>query len=83
MSDGTQTRDPEQDTYRRELAHRLVWALDQLSSALREAVVLCDVDGMTASQAGAVLGIPEATVRTRLFHARIRLKAVLADEVAR
>jgi DNA-directed RNA polymerase specialized sigma24 family protein len=36
---------------------------------------------MTSSQAGDVLDIPEGTVRTRLFHARIRLKAILADEV--
>ena len=59
----------------------MVWALDQLSSALRKAVILCDVDDMTSSQAGDVLDIPEGTVRTRLFHARIRLKAILADEV--
>jgi RNA polymerase sigma-70 factor, ECF subfamily len=83
MTDGVPTRDPEHDAYRRELAHRLVWALDHLSFVRREAFVLCDVDGMPAAQAGAVLGIAEATVRTRLFHARARLKVLLADEAIR
>lgn len=73
-------RNPEQDAYREQLARRLVRALDQLSTAHREVFVLCEVEGMTAVQAAAVLGIPEATVRTRLFHGRARLRALLDDE---
>jgi RNA polymerase sigma-70 factor (ECF subfamily) len=74
-------RDPEQDTYRKELARRLVWALDQISSAHREAFVLCEIQGLSAGQAADVLGIPEATVRTRLFHGRARLRVLFSDEV--
>jgi len=56
-------------------------ALDQISNALREAFVLCEIQGLAAGQAADVLGIPEATVRTRLFHGRAKLRAILADEV--
>jgi len=74
-------RNPEQDTYRKELARRLGWALDQLSTAHREAFVLCEIQCLAAGQAADILGIPEATVRTRLFHGRARLRALCADEV--
>jgi RNA polymerase sigma-70 factor (ECF subfamily) len=74
-------RDPEQDTYRKELARRLVWALDQISPAHREAFVLCEIQGLGAGQAASVLGIPEATVRTRLFHGRARLRGLFSEEV--
>lgn len=74
-------RNPEQDAYREELARRLVCALDRISTAHREAFVLCEVEGMAAAQAAAILGVPEATVRTRLFHGRARLRALLEDKV--
>jgi RNA polymerase sigma-70 factor (ECF subfamily) len=74
-------RNPEQDAYREQLARRLVWALDRISTAHRETFVLCEVEGMAAAQAAAILAVPEATVRTRLFHSRARLRALLADEV--
>jgi RNA polymerase sigma-70 factor (ECF subfamily) len=76
-------RDPEQDMYRKELAHRLTLALDRISAAHREAFILCQVEGLAAAQAAAILGIPEATVRTRLFHCRARLQTLFADEVRR
>jgi RNA polymerase sigma-70 factor (ECF subfamily) len=74
---------PEQDVYRKELAHRLTLALDRISAAHREVFVLCQVEGLGAAQAAAILGIPEATVRTRLFHSRARLQTLFADEVLR
>jgi RNA polymerase sigma-70 factor (ECF subfamily) len=74
-------RNPEQDAYREQLVRRLLWALDRISLAHREAFVLCEVEGIKAAEAAAILGIPEATVRTRLFHGRARLRALMADEV--
>ncbi|HVV50103.1 MAG TPA: sigma-70 family RNA polymerase sigma factor, partial [Polyangia bacterium] len=65
--------DPEQDAYRRELGARLAAALDELPLPQRVAFVLCEVEELTAGQAAAIAGVPEATVRTRLFHARRRL----------
>ena len=74
--------DPERDLYRRQLAARLARALDRVPHAQREAFVLCEVEGLTAGEAGAIAGAPEATVRTRLFHARRRLRELLAPERA-
>jgi RNA polymerase sigma-70 factor (ECF subfamily) len=75
-------RTPEQDAYRRELAQRLTRALDRLSHAHRVTFVLCEVEGMTAGEAAQVAGVPEPTVRTRLFHARRQLRELLAEEHA-
>ena len=72
--------DPERDSYRRELASQLEAALDSIPLKLRLAFILCEVEGLTAAQAAAVTGIPAATVRTRLFHARRQLRDLLALE---
>jgi RNA polymerase sigma-70 factor, ECF subfamily len=72
--------DPEQDTYRRELGARLAAALDELPLPQRVAFVLCEVEELTSVQAALVADAPEATMRTRLFHARRRLRDLLAAE---
>lgn len=72
--------DPEHDAYRRELGTRLAAALDALPLPQRVAFVLCEVEDLTAGQAAAIAGAPEATIRTRLFHARRRLRDLLARE---
>lgn len=73
-------RDPEQDAYRRQLGLRLGVALDRLPLAQRVAFVLCEVEELTSAQAAEIAAVPEATVRTRLFHARRRLRALLGGE---
>ena len=76
-------RSPEQEVYRRELGLRLAAALDHLPLRQRLAFVLCEIEDLTSAQAAIVAGVPEATVRTRLFHARRRLRAWLGDGGAR
>ena len=63
------------DLEARELAAALVRALDQLPLAQRVAFVLCEVQGLTSAEAAALAAAPEPTIRTRLFHARRRLRA--------
>jgi RNA polymerase sigma-70 factor, ECF subfamily len=72
--------DPEQNAYRRELGVQLATALDALPLPQRVAFVLCEVEELTAGQAAAIAEAPEATIRTRLFHARRRLRDLLAQE---
>jgi RNA polymerase sigma-70 factor (ECF subfamily) len=72
--------DPEQDAYRRQLGARLAAALDQLPLQQRVAFVLCEVEELTSVQAAVIADAPEATMRTRLFHARRRLRDLLAGE---
>ena len=73
-------RDPEHERYRRELGLRLAAALDQLPLAQRVAFVLCEVEELTSAKAAVVAAAPEATIRTRLHHARRRLRELLAEE---
>jgi RNA polymerase sigma-70 factor, ECF subfamily len=68
---------PEWDAGRRELASLLVRALDSLSREQRVAFVLREVEGFTAGEAAQIAGVPEATIRTRVFHARRKLQAEL------
>jgi RNA polymerase sigma-70 factor, ECF subfamily len=42
--------------------------------------VLCEVEELTSVQAAVIADAPEATIRTRLFHARRRLRDLLATE---
>lgn len=79
---GADERTPERELYRRQLADRLAGALDQLPHAQRVAFVLCEVEGMTSGEAAEVADVPEATVRTRLFHARRKLRDLLGPERA-
>jgi RNA polymerase sigma-70 factor (ECF subfamily) len=72
--------DPEQDAYRRQLGARLAAALDELPLPQRVAFVLCEVEELTSVQAAVIADAPEATIRTRLFHARRRLRDLLARE---
>lgn len=71
---------PERDLRRRELASALSRALDELPLDQRVAFVLCDVEERTSSQAARIAGAPEGTMRTRLFHARKKLRALLEKE---
>jgi RNA polymerase sigma-70 factor (ECF subfamily) len=69
--------DPEHHARRRELAAALTVALDALPLDQRVAFVLCEVEELGAAAAAAIVGAPEATVRTRLFHARKKLRTHL------
>lgn len=69
---------PERQASDRELADALTRGLDELPIEQRVAFVLCDVEGRSSAEAGEIVQAPEATVRTRLFHARRKLRDSLA-----
>ena len=54
-------------TSRRKAVGRI---LNRMTSKKKSVFVMSDMQGMTAPEISGVLGIPDATVRTRLFHAR-------------
>jgi RNA polymerase sigma-70 factor (ECF subfamily) len=58
-----------------ELGTEMTAALASISEELREALVLVEIGGLTCREAAETLGIPEGTVKSRLFHARKRLVA--------
>ena len=57
-----------------------IWrALATLSPELREVTVLFYFDDLKSERIGEILGVPHATVRTRLARARERLRGLLED----
>ncbi len=72
---------PEQRAHDRELRRVLEDAVDALPLAFRTVFVMRAVDEMSTTDAAAVLGIPEDTVRTRLHRARGLLQAMLVKRI--
>lgn len=75
-----QAPDPEAIARRKELAQALTRALDTLPVDQRVAFVLCEVEERSSRDAADIVGVPEGTVRTRLFHAKRKLREHLERE---
>lgn len=73
------TSAPDAESERRELCGELQRALDRLPMDQRVVVVLCVVEERTAREVGEIVGAPENTVRTRLFHAMRKLRAIMGE----
>ena len=72
------TTDPEEQMSGAELRVILDRAIDGLPDDFRLAFVLRTIEQMSSAETAAILGIPEQTVKTRLFRARERLRDELA-----
>jgi RNA polymerase sigma-70 factor, ECF subfamily len=66
---------------RAEVRRLLEERIDQLPIAFRTVFVMRDVEDMTVDETAECLGIPPATVRTRLFRARGLLREALARDI--
>jgi RNA polymerase sigma-70 factor (ECF subfamily) len=76
------TVDATEELARRRLADALSAALDELPIDQRVVFVLCEVEQRTSVEVSAIVAAPEGTVRTRLFHAKRKLREILEPEVA-
>jgi RNA polymerase sigma-70 factor (ECF subfamily) len=72
---------PETAMVRTELRHLIERKIDALPESYRTVFVLREVEDLTVEETAAALGIPEATVRSRLFRAKARLREALAQEL--
>jgi RNA polymerase sigma-70 factor (ECF subfamily) len=68
---------PSDTALRNEVRKVLERRIDELPGAFRTVFVMREVEEMTARETADALGIPEATVRTRLFRARALLREAL------
>ena len=68
---------PESEVVQREFASRLDREIANLPEKLRSVLLLSAVEDLDTAAIAATLGIPEGTVRSRLFLARRRLLEVL------
>ena len=72
---------PVQCAARRELADQVQTALDDLTAAHREVVILHELHGLTYAECAEAMGIPLGTVKSRLSHAFRRLRERLGGYV--
>ena len=82
MRGSEQSQSPEQEVMRSELARLLEGAIGRLPEVFRPAFVLREIEGLSVAETADALALPEATVRTRLHRARLRLQAELAPALA-
>lgn len=72
---------PESRTQRTQLRRLLEQRIDELPEAFRAVFVLRALEELPVEETAAILGIPQATVRTRFFRARSRLREALSQEI--
>jgi len=73
------TADPFDAVARRELRERIEAALADLPDYHRGVIVMREVHGMSYEEMAEAMGVSKGTIMSRLFHARRKLQAALAD----
>jgi len=77
LADGGES--PEDAALAREREARLAEALGQLKEVYREALVLCDIEGLSYEETAAALGVNIGTVKSRISRGRDELRRRLKD----
>ena len=72
--------DPSRQAEISELRRALARALAELPPALRTAIVLRDVEGLSTQEAAEITGVSQAAFKSRLHQARLRARAAIGDE---
>ena len=72
--------DPSRQAENSELRRALGLALAGLPPALRTAIVLRDVEGLSTQEAAEIAGVSQAAFKSRLHQARLRVRATIGDE---
>ena len=70
---------PDAIAHARELGEILQVAIQSLSADHREVVILRDVEGLSAEEAAAVVGVEVGALRSRLHRARMELRQRISD----
>lgn len=78
---GSETESPDATIAREQIRKLLEQAVANLPDMFRTVFVLRDVEGLDNEETAEILGVPAATVKTRLFRARRRLQEILAPEL--
>lgn len=73
------SRSPEELTLEAERSSALRDALSELSDPYREAIVLCDIEGLTYEETAVALGCSIGTVKSRISRGRDELRRKLKD----
>ncbi len=73
--------DPFERRVRSEIQERIETALTSVPPDFRMALVLKDIAELSVAEVATVLGIKEATVKTRVYRARLALRKALAESL--
>jgi RNA polymerase sigma-70 factor, ECF subfamily len=79
MSENT---DPEHNAAQRQIRHLIEGAIDALPEIFRVVFVMRDVEDLSIEETAEFLGLPPATVKTRLHRARRQLRRALDEQLA-
>lgn len=71
--------DPESTFYDSFLDEDIVAAIQRLPDEYRDAVVMSDLHGLKYAEIAQILGVPEGTIKSRLFRGRRLLQVELRD----
>jgi RNA polymerase sigma-70 factor (ECF subfamily) len=69
---------PEQALENKELREALDQAINKLPKKYRMALVLRDMEGLSAAETGAIMGLSERAVKSRLHRARLFVRRELS-----
>lgn len=80
--DQTKSDNPAESIVQTELQQSVIIALQNLDDEYRSVIVLRDIEGFSYDDISKILGIPQGTVKSRLFRARMILReAVLHKKI--
>lgn len=70
---------PEDSASNKERQQKIINAIDELKPKLKEAIMLCEIDGYTYEEAAKKCGCPVGTIKSRIFNAKKELAMQLED----
>jgi RNA polymerase sigma-70 factor, ECF subfamily len=70
---------PQKSALRKELADKIMKALQELPEAHRKIIILREIEGASYDDLAKILDVPKGTVMSRLFHARLKMQKVLSE----
>jgi len=72
---------PDARTHAREIGEALSRAIAKLAPEQREVLILRDVEGLSAEQAAAIVGVEVGALKSRLHRARMALRSLIAPSL--
>lgn len=81
LMQGSKTEAPDVSIAREQIRKLLEQAVSELPEAFRIVFVLREIEGLSTEDIAALLDVPVATVKTRLFRGRRRLQQMLEPEL--
>ena len=80
IADDSPDSRPDASYLRKVEKETVLQSIEELPSAAREMIVLRDIEGFSYAEIGAMLGIAEGTLKSKLFRARERLRKIILSK---